>query len=335
MYGTSGFDSFACPEGVNPLLFSQLCFYHHSDTSGSSGLGVSTQTVSQQQEQIEHPKINDLCTKKDQQNFDEATRHIGQVAIGSRKNPIWISGKSVITVPGHTTKIQPKAVCLVEQAEHHNLPLGIIVNRCVASVKARSVPVILKNTTKQNIWLWQPLLATELYTVEYHQVEHRVDMEIKGEDVNISFLPVVPNTIRFQSEQVEATLTDISPPNSSERPVSGCRPDTQAADFDFEAEAQCLPFKLNLGEETKMTHIQQGQFIDLIYDHQEVFSLHDEDLGFCDQIKHTIPMTMDRPVYLPHCTIPPSYKGKCINVLTPGCNRGSLGHCRVLTHPRW
>ena len=44
-YGTLRFNSFTCLEGVNPLLFSQLCVYHHSDTSGSSGLGVFTQTV--------------------------------------------------------------------------------------------------------------------------------------------------------------------------------------------------------------------------------------------------------------------------------------------------
>ena len=56
IYGTSGFDSFICLEGVNPLLFSQLCVYHHSNTSKSSRLGVSNQTVSQQQEQIEPPK---------------------------------------------------------------------------------------------------------------------------------------------------------------------------------------------------------------------------------------------------------------------------------------
>ena len=60
-YRTSGFDSFTCLEGVNPLLFSQMCVYQHSDTSGSSGLGVSTQTVSKQQEQIEPQKTNDLC----------------------------------------------------------------------------------------------------------------------------------------------------------------------------------------------------------------------------------------------------------------------------------
>ena len=124
--------------------------------------------------------------------------------------------------------------------------------------------MILINTTKQNVWLWQPLLAAELYNAEYHPVEHQADTEVKGG---------VVNTIKVQVEQMESTPTDMSTPN--------------------------------LGEEAKLTCIQQCQFIDLIYDHPEVFSLHDEDLGFCDQIEHTIPMTMDKPVYLAHHTTPP------------------------------
>ena len=254
------------------------------------------------------------CIKKDQQNFDDVTGHIRQVMIGSGKNPICIPRNSVITVPGHNTKNYPKAVCLVEQAEHHNLPQGKVVNRCVAKVKSRSVPVILINTTMQNVWLQQPLLAADLYDAEYHPIEHWADMEVKGDVANISFLPVVPNTIRVQVEQVEATPTDISTPNPNKKPIFGPRPDTQSADFDFEAEVKCLPSKLNLGEEAKLTCFQQGWFIDLIYDHPDVFLLHDEDLGFCDQIKHTIPMTMDKPVYLAHCTILHSYRGKCTNV---------------------
>ena len=91
-------------------------------------------------------------------------------------------------------------------------------------------------------------------------------MELKWDDVDILFLTVVPNTIKVQSEQVKATPSDISLPDSIEKPVFGPRPNTKDADFNFEAEIQCLPFKLNLGEETNMTHIQQGQFIDLIYD---------------------------------------------------------------------
>ena len=272
-YGASGFDSFVCPEGVNPLLFSQLCVYHHANTDNNNKLGVSSNPVSQQTEQISSPNINDLCKKKDQRNFDDVTGHIGQVTIGSKKNPICIPRNSSITVPGHTTKVHPKAVCLVEQTEHHNLPQGIVVNRCVATVKSRSVPVILINTTKQNVWLWQPLLATELYTAEYHPIEHRVDMEVEGDVAKVSFLPVVPNTIRVQVEQVEATSTDTATPNPQEKLVFGPRPDTQSANFDFEAEVKWLPFKLNLGDEANLTCIQQSRFIDLIYDHPEVFSL--------------------------------------------------------------
>ena len=43
--------------------------------------------------------------------------------------------------------------------------------------------------------------------------------------------------------------------------------------------------------------------MNLIYDHQTVFSLHDEDLGLCDRLKHIIPTTTDKPIYLPHQTI--------------------------------
>ena len=87
-------------------------------------------------------------------------------------------------MPGHTTKIHPNAVCLVEQAEHHNLPQGIVVNRCVAKVKSRSMPVILINTNMQNVWLQQLLLAAELYDAECHPVEHWADIEVKGDVAN-------------------------------------------------------------------------------------------------------------------------------------------------------
>ena len=149
-YGTSGFSSFSCPEGVNPLLFSQLFVYYHSDTREGSGLGVSTQNVSQQCEHVKPPKTDNL-SKKDQQKFGNKTGHIGQVTIGSKKNPVCIHMNSVITVLGHINKMPSKMTYLVEQAEHHNLPLGIIVHRCMAKPKVRSMPIILINTTKQNI----------------------------------------------------------------------------------------------------------------------------------------------------------------------------------------
>ena len=45
-YEAPGFNSFVCPEGVKPLLFSQLCVFHHSNTNNSNVLGVSSNPVS-------------------------------------------------------------------------------------------------------------------------------------------------------------------------------------------------------------------------------------------------------------------------------------------------
>ena len=64
-----------------------------------------------------------------------------------------------------------------------------------------------------------------------------------------------------------------------------------------------LPFPVNMGE-VNMSELQQKRFLELIYDNQSMFSLCDEDLGLCDHLKHTIPTTTDRPIYLPHRTIP-------------------------------
>ena len=46
-YGTTGFDLFICPEGVNPLLFSHLCIYHHSNVRKTNTLGATSEVMSQ------------------------------------------------------------------------------------------------------------------------------------------------------------------------------------------------------------------------------------------------------------------------------------------------
>ena len=218
---------------------------------------------------------------------------------------------------GQTNKISSKLTCLVKQAQHHNLPPGIVINRCVATTKARSVPVILVNTNRQNVWIWQPLLAAELFsTNQVEEIEQRADMERQGDNIQISFSPIAPNSIRVRLEQVETVTSDIDPPTSNEKPSFGTRPDVKSENFDFKAEIDHLPFKLNMGTTVEMTCEQQSWFINIIYDHPEVFSLHDEDLGFCNKIKHTIPTTSNRPVYLLHHTIPPQLLGevhKCLD----------------------
>ena len=63
-----------------------------------------------------------------------------------------------------------------------------------------------------------------------------------------------------------------------------------------------------------MSKEQQVRFLKLIYDNQVVFSLCDEDLGLCDHLKHTIPIIMDKPVYLPHRDYTCSVTGQGVKV---------------------
>ena len=99
------------------------------------------------------------------------------------------------------------------------------------------MPVILINTNRQNVWIWQPLLAAELFSAdEVEKIEHRATMKRQGDNIQISFSTVAPNSIRVSSEQVESTTPDIDPPTSNEKPSFDPRPDVKFADFDFKAE---------------------------------------------------------------------------------------------------
>ena len=69
---------------------------------------------------------------------------------------------------------------------------------------------------------------------------------------------------------------------------------------------------------------QQSCFINLVYDNKEVFSLHDEDLWYCNLIKHTIPITAVKPVYLPHRTIPRQLQGEVCKCLDTWLHQGII-----------
>ena len=84
-----------------------------------------------------------------------------------------------------------------------------------------------------------------------------------------------------------------------------------------------MPFELNIGE-APLTRKQQGCLIDIIYDHTEVFSLFDGDLGFCNVLKHSIPTTTDKPVYLPHRQIPVQLQSKVRKCLDNWLKQGII-----------
>ena len=116
----------------------------------------------------------------------------------------------------------------------------------------------------------------------------------------------------------------------SERSKSGPRLKCNSPDFDFQQELKRLLFPVNLGE-VKMSHSQQVRFLELIYDNQSMFSHCNEDLGLCDRLKHTIPTTIDKPIYLPHCKFQLCYNLKFTSVWMLGLGKALLDLCKVCT----
>ena len=123
--------------------------------------------------------------------------------------------------------------------------------------------------------------------------------------------PVPPEDLREEilssAMEVNQETNDNSgknaPNEKDEKPSFSTRPNTKNPDFDFKKELERLPFELNI-RDAPLTRKQQACLVDVIYDHTEVFSLFNGDLGFCDVLKHSIPTTTDKPIYLSHQQIP-------------------------------
>ena len=244
----------------------------------------------------------------------------GTVTIGMNEQPIFVPGNSTITVLGKLSKLVKNGSYLVESAAHNNLPSGVVVNCSYATSKAGQVVVILINTTSKNIWIHHPLLAAEIFEVELHPWQYKSILHREGNTIKVGFQPIVPPEVEgdLQTNQVEFEVKEEQEPSEEEPnpplPSFCPRPDTTQG-YDFKGELEKLPFKLNLGD-VPFSKEQKDWLLNLIYDHQKVFSLHDEDLGFCNKLAHSIATTTDKPVYLPHRTIPRQLQGevqKCLD----------------------
>ena len=63
-YGTTGFHSFMCPEGVNPLLFSHLGISYYSNVWKYNTLRATSDVMSQIIESSKSPDTDDLSKKR-------------------------------------------------------------------------------------------------------------------------------------------------------------------------------------------------------------------------------------------------------------------------------
>ena len=133
-------------------------------------------------------------------------------------------------------------------------------------------------------------------------------LSCNGNEVTVSFYPMPMPEV--QEEILSQSVSQVSNGDSKDQLVQRKVVRSPSLDLDptsmililiFVKSSKDFLFPLIL---EKLKCLKSKKFLKLIYESQVVFSLCDEDLGLCDCIKHTIPTTTDKPVYLPHRTIP-------------------------------
>ena len=256
--------------------------------------------------------------------------YVGKVMVGSRHQPICIPAGSCKFLVGTAKGVPHKGNFMMEGTQDGNLPSGVAVNNTyVQPTKSGWITVCLQNTNDHNVWIRQPLYAGDLWDVDKEDWEYKPVLvkDAETNNITVKFQQVPPEHLH---EEIFSQAAEMFGPNKTDKdeeaktkekekeldpqttpkdnadqepPKFGPCPDTSSADFDFKMELECLPFTINIGE-APLSREQQSCFIDLIYDYKEVFSLYDGDLGICDALKHSIPTTTDKPVYLPHRQIP-------------------------------
>ena len=90
-----------------------------------------------------------------------------------------------------------------------------------------------------------------------------------------------------------------------------------------------LPFKFNLGD-APFSKEQKDHLLNLVYDHQKIISILNEDLGFCNKLPHLIPTMTDKLVCLPYRTIPQQLQGEVRKCLDTWLRQGIIRPSRSL-----
>ena len=168
-YNTDVCEYFECPDGVHPVLFSQLCTYYYDDVVPAVVNEIQDVDGLVYTEEITKNKKGKIIDKKKHQNFiTSADEPVGTVTIGTDHQPICVPGSAVVTVLGKLSKLVEKGPYMVELAVQNNLPSCVVVNHSYVTPKTGQGAVILINTTNRSIWIHQPMLAAEIFEVELH-----------------------------------------------------------------------------------------------------------------------------------------------------------------------
>ena len=109
------------------------------------------------------------------------------------------------------------------------------------------------NQNNHNVWIQQTLLAAETFGVEHLPWDYGVEFHQEGQKIDMLFQPIPMANIMASVQAVHDEPGKMPPVKEASQepcPTFGPCPNIQLADFNLKKEGECLPFKLNLGDDT-------------------------------------------------------------------------------------
>ena len=204
------------------------------------------------------------------------TKRIGFVKVAGR-TPIRIPANSMKVVLGSTRQNKKNetysASVQAIACENGSLPKNLMIIDTMAKVENGKIPVKVVNIGHEDVWLTPKSrigVAQEAEVIQSSADEYTVD--ISETELYIRRVDV----LRGQERDVEKDSSQLL--------------DT---------------LKLDIGE-VDFTGDQRKKLDDIFAKHIDAFSLTDDDMGYTSTITHTINLTDDVPIKVPHRRIPPN-----------------------------
>ena len=161
-------------------------------------------------------------------------------------------------------------------SQEGSVPRNIMVIDTFATITNSWVPIRISNLSQEDIWL-RPKMRVG--------VAQKVDVEQDCTSDTNCDIEVHDNEIFVSINKMEVNIRSSS--------TSG-----DALNFSD------LPFKVDIGD-VEMSTAERMKVTELFHRYKDSFCLDDDDSGYTETVKHTIPTVSYMPIKLPHRRIPP------------------------------
>ena len=177
-----------------------------------------------------------------------------------------IPADSGVTIPCTTRQMPEGYSVLVEPLATH-LNTGLVIYPTYSNVEHGRVMVQVRNYSKEDVVFSQPTRIAKVSACE----EMLPTISVFEEDHQVTI-----EVLKAQKNEEEKNKKSL----------------------------ENLPFEVNMGN-VQLTPEQEEKFVDLLLRYQHIFSLHEDDVGKTDRVKHRITTTDDVPIKLPDRRVPP------------------------------